>query len=124
MAFNTEPKPTAKAKRTKKSTAVSITAQELMTSPEYAEDYKAFLYIQKNKKRVEQFEKIFKGALLKEMEENGLLEIQKGNCNIKYNPPKTRFIVDNEALKNDGIYEDYLKESHTSASVTISYVEN
>lgn len=121
MAFNTEVKP-KKATR-KKSTAVAITAQELMTSPEYAEDYKAFLYIQKNKKRVEQFEKILKSALLTEMEQNGLLEIEKGNCHIKYNPPKTRYIVDNEALKDAGIYEDYLKESHTSASVTISYVE-
>ena len=45
MAFNTEAKP-KKAKKT----PVAITAQELMTSPEYKEDFEAFLYIQKNKK--------------------------------------------------------------------------
>ena len=72
MAFNTEPKPATKAKKTKKSTAVAITAQELMTSPEYAEDYKAFLYIQKNKKRVEQFEKILKSALVKGQDSNSV----------------------------------------------------
>ena len=118
MAFNTEAKP-KKAKKT----PVAITAQELMTSPEYKEDFEAFLYIQKNKKRVEQFEKILKSALLTEMEANGVMEIQKGHCKITYNQAHSRKIIDSNKLKDDGIYEDYLKISNVSPSVSISYID-
>lgn len=116
MAFNTE-------KKTKKSTSLAYTAEQLMTLPEFKEDYQAFLYFQKNKKRVEQFEKILKAALMEEMEANGLLEIEKGNCHVKYVPMAQRRVVDTEALKEDGLYEDYLKVQNVSARVMITFVD-
>ena len=73
------------------------------------------------KARMEMLEKEIKEAMLTAMEQNGIKSYESDNVRITYKAPSTRKSVDSNALKEQGLYEAFLKESPVKASVVISW---
>lgn len=76
---------------------------------------------QVEKARMELLEKEIKEAMLKAMEENGIKQYESDSVRITYKAPTTRKSVDTNALKEQGLYESFLKESQVKASVVITW---
>lgn len=73
------------------------------------------------KARMELLEKEIKEAMLKAMEENGIKSYESDNVRITYKAPTTRKTVDTNALKEQGLYDAFVKESPVKASVAITW---
>lgn len=76
---------------------------------------------QVEKARMEMLEKEIKEAMLQVMEENGIKSFESDVMKITYKAATTRKSVDTAALKEQGLYETFLKESPVKASVVISW---
>ena len=76
---------------------------------------------QVEKARMEMLEKEIKEAMLQAMEQNGIKSYESENVKIIYKGPTTRKTVDTAALKEQGLYEAFTKESPVKASVSISW---
>lgn len=57
------------------------------------------------------------------LESNGLLEegYEQDGVKLSYKKPFTKKVVDTQALKDEGLYELYTKDSEVSGSVSISF---
>lgn len=62
-----------------------------------------------------------KADMLKAMEENNITSFENDFLKITYKQPSTRKSVDTQALKDEGLYDLYLKESPVKASVVVSF---
>lgn len=62
-----------------------------------------------------------KEALLKAMQENGVKSFENNFVKVTYKAPYVKKTVDTKALKDQGLYESFVKESHCKASVSISW---
>ena len=76
---------------------------------------------QVEKARMEMLEKEIKEAMLQAMEQNGIKSYESDNVRITYKAPTTRKTVDTAALKEQGLYEAFTKESPVKASVSITW---
>lgn len=94
---------------------VQYTSEELLNS----EDYKVFAYVMAHKKEYETFEKKLRAALVTEMENAELKTMENDKIKVTYKAPSVRKVVDTEKMKAQGLYDLFVKESKTSASVTI-----
>lgn len=65
-------------------------------------------------------DKRIKEQVKKIMVENGIKSYDFGDLKITYKAPTIRKSVDTEALKEQGIYDDFVKESKVSDSVQIT----
>lgn len=61
-----------------------------------------------------------KERLAQYMEENGVDKINVGEVNITYVPGTTKRIVDTVKMKEEGIYDDYLKDTFSKGFVRIT----
>ena len=84
--------------------------------------------IEKEIKRLKEMQDTYKKALIKEIEERGII-----NCSIKndlftlsYKGATTRETLDSKALKNElpDIYDTYCKISNVSSSVSVRLKED
>lgn len=73
------------------------------------------------KAKMELEEKKVKEALLKAMEDNGIKSFENDFVKITYKAPTTRKSVDTQALKDEGLFELYQKESPVKASVVMTW---
>lgn len=73
------------------------------------------------KLKMEMLEKEIKEAMLQAMEANGIKSYESDNVRITYKAPTTRKTVDTNALKEQGLYETFLKESPVKASVVMTW---
>ncbi len=96
---------------------VEIKDNQVQVAPEFLNGYKEYL---KQKQYWERQEAQLKESLVGAMEEHGINEIDTEIMKIKYVAPSVRKSVDTEAMKEQGIYEDFLKESPVKASVRIT----
>lgn len=74
------------------------------------------------KKQVETFESEIKDKF-KELVESGAIPVNSidlGGIILSYKKPYTTKRVDTDKLKEDGIYEDYLKKSEVKSSVSMT----
>lgn len=84
------------------------------------EDIETLIKFDELEKRV----KAMKDAKNQELKDfllkNELKEFENEDIKITYVAPSVRKVVDTNKLKEQGLYEDFLKESHTSDSVRIT----
>lgn len=66
-------------------------------------------------------EKRIKEAILQAMEENNIKSFENDFVSIKYIPQTTRKSVDTAKMKNEGVYEIYLKESEVKSQVRLTW---
>lgn len=66
-------------------------------------------------------EKAIKEALLKAMEENGVKSFENDFVKVMYKAPTTRKTVDTNALKEQNLYDLFVKESPVKSSVTLTW---
>lgn len=64
-------------------------------------------------------EKRIKEAILQAMEENNIKSFENDFVLIKYIPQTTRKSVDTAKMKDEGVYEIYLKESEVKSQVRL-----
>lgn len=87
-----------------------------------AEDLMMRLHtFQVEKTRMELQEKELKEAMLKAMEENGIKSFENDFVKITYTAPGVKKTVDTNALKEQGLYETFTKESTVKASVRLTW---
>lgn len=66
-------------------------------------------------------EKRIKEAILQAMEENNIKSFENDFVSIKYIPQTTRKSVDTAKMKEEGVYEVYLKESAVKSQVRLTW---
>lgn len=62
-----------------------------------------------------------KEELLKTMEENGFKSFENDFMKVTYKAPSVRKSIDTQALKDQGLYESFIKESPVKSSVVVSF---
>ena len=97
---------------------VKVKNGSLVLAEEVEEKLKAF---QLEKARMDMLEKQIKEAMLKSMELNGIKSYESENVRITYKAPTTRSTVDTQALKEQGLYDVFSKESPVKSSVVITW---
>ena len=97
---------------------VKIENGSIVLSEVVEEKLRAF---QVEKARMDMLEKQIKEAMLKAMEENGIKSYESDNVRITYKAPTTRSTVDTQALKEQGLYDSFVKTSPVKASVVITW---
>ena len=92
-----------------------INYEELGLSTERLEIIKQFIYY---KQQVESFEGELKDAF-KQLVENGLPvnSVDLGNIILSYKKGFTKKSVDTDKMKEEGVYEKYLKDTEVSSTV-------
>jgi len=96
-----------------------IPYEELGLTEARKEIIKKFIYY---KEQVESFESEIKDKF-KEMVEAGDIPVNSidlGDMMLSYKKGYTRKSVDNDKLKEDGLYEKYLKETEVNSSVSMT----
>lgn len=66
-------------------------------------------------------EKRIKEAILQAMEENNIKSFENDFVSIKYIPQTKRKSVDTAKMKDEGVYEIYLKESEVKSQVRLTW---
>lgn len=74
---------------------------------------------QQQKELMELKEKKIKQAILEAMESNDIKSFENDFIKITYVAPTTRKTVDTNALKEQGLYDAFIKESHVKSSVKL-----
>jgi hypothetical protein len=62
-----------------------------------------------------------KNSMLEVMETNGIKSFENDFLKITYVAPTTRKTIDSNALKEQGLYEMFLKDSPVKSSVKVSF---
>ena len=65
----------------------------------------------------------FKDALLRAMEQNGIKKWENDLISVTYVPASLRKTVDTAKLKEEGLYDQFTKESPVNASVRLKFKE-
>lgn len=97
---------------------IKIENNELQLNEEVSNKLKA-LYAYKAEFDVRMDE--IKNAMLEAMEQNNIKSFENDFLKIVYKAPSTRKSVDTARLKEEGLYDLYLKESPVKSSVTVSF---
>ena len=97
---------------------VKVENGSLILVKEIEDKLRAF---QVEKARMDMLEKQIKEAMLKAMEENGIKSYESDNVRITYKAPTTRSTVDTQALKEQGLYDSFVKTTPVKASVVVTW---
>lgn len=97
---------------------VKVENGSIVLAQEVEDTLRAF---QVQKAKMEMLEKQLKASLLTAMEENGIKSFKNENVTITYKEATTRKTVDTNALKEQGLYDAFVKESPVKASVSITW---
>lgn len=97
---------------------IKIENNELQLNEEVSNKLKA-LYAYKAEFDVRMDE--IKNAMLEAMEQNNIKSFENDFLKIVYKAPSTRKSVDTARLKEEGLYDLYLKESSVKSSVTVAF---
>ena len=73
------------------------------------------------KKEMEEVEKKLKEAMVVAMEDYEVKQFENDIVKITYIAPTTKIVVDTKALKEEGLFELYSKESKVKSSVRITW---
>ncbi len=76
---------------------------------------------QVQKAQMEMQEKEIKEAILAAMENNDIKSFENDFLKVTYKAPSTRKTVDTKALKDEGLYDLYTKESPVKSSVVLTW---
>ena len=76
---------------------------------------------QVQKAQMEMQEKQIKEAILTAMENNDIKSFENDFLKVTYKAPSTRKTVDTKALKDEGLYDLYTKESPVKSSVVLTW---
>ena len=85
----------------------------------YEDYFLAYKEFEETKARLELKEKELKAKLLETMENNGIKKFENDYVVVTYKAPSVRKVIDTDALKEQGLYESFLKENGVKSSVTI-----
>ena len=97
---------------------IHITNGQITLQAEVEQKLQAF---QLEKARMDILEKQIKEAVLKAMEENNIKAYESDSVKIIYKAPTVKKIIDTASLKEQGLYEAFLKESPVKASVVFTW---
>lgn len=76
---------------------------------------------QEQKKKMDKVEKQLKKEIIKAMEENGIKSFENDDVKITYIEPNTRTVIDQKALKDAGLFNEFSKETETTSTVRITW---
>ena len=96
---------------------ITVKDNAIQIQQDFIEEYRAF---QDYKAIMEIQEKELKKALLAVMEAHGIKSFECEGLRIVYKAPSKRKTIDTDALKAQGIYELFTKESEVKSSVSIT----
>lgn len=97
---------------------VKVNEGTIVCAEEVMKKLQAF---QIEKARMDLEEKKIKEAILNAMEEHGIKSFENDFMKVTYVAPTTRKSVDTNALKEEGLYDLYVKESPVKASVKLAW---
>ena len=97
---------------------VKVENGSIVLAQEVEDTLRAF---QVEKAKMDLLEKKIKEAMLKAMKENNVKSYESENVRITYKDATTRKSVDTQALKDEGLYELYLKETPVKESIQITW---
>ena len=97
---------------------VKVENGSIVLSEVVEEKLRAF---QVEKLRMEMLEKQIKEAMLNAMKENGVKSYESDNVKITYKDAYIRKSVDTQALKDEGLFDLYSKETLVKESVQITW---
>lgn len=97
---------------------IEIKNGQLSINAEVEAKLKAF---QEEKARMDLLEKEIKEAMLKAMVDYGVKSYESENVRITYKEPSVRKSVDTQALKDEGLYEMFLKTTPVKPSVVVTW---
>lgn len=63
----------------------------------------------------------FKAAMKDAMEKNGVKHFENSFVSITYVPETIRKVIDSKALKEQGLYDSFVKESKVKSSLKVSF---
>ena len=66
---------------------------------------------------------VIKDAMLDAMEKNNCKKYENDSVRITYKAPAVRKVIDTNALKEQGLYEAFCKDSPTKASIVMAFKE-
>lgn len=76
---------------------------------------------QEQKKKMDKLEKQLKKEIIKAMEDNGIKSFENDDVKITYIEPNTRTVIDQKALKDAGLFNEFAKETETASTVRITW---
>lgn len=76
---------------------------------------------QEQKKKMDKVEKQLKKEIIKAMEENGIKSFENDDVKITYIEPNIRTVIDQKALKDAGLFNEFSKETETASTVRITW---
>ena len=76
---------------------------------------------QEQKKKMDKLEKQLKKEIIKAMEDNGIKSFENDDVKITYIEPNTRTVIDQKALKDAGLFNEFSKETETASTVRITW---
>lgn len=97
---------------------VKVENGQIVIAQEVEDRLKAF---QIEKARMDMLEKRIKEAMLNAMKENNVKSFENDNVRITYKNATTRKTVDTQALKDEGLFDLYCKETPVKESVQITW---
>lgn len=97
---------------------VKVIDNQLSVNEEIIQELKKF---DVQKAQMDIMEKELKKAILEAMEEHNIKKFENDEISITYVAETIRKSIDSNALKEQGLYEIYLKESVVKPSVRITY---
>ena len=97
---------------------VKVTNGQVCIAEEVLEEFHNFKIMQ-DKMKIK--EKEIRKAILKAMSENGIKSFKNDFVTITYKAPYTKQVLDNDALKEQGLYDQFLKTAYYDESVSISW---
>jgi len=102
---------------------IQVTNQSIVLAQEIVNQ---IIQFEEEKTRIKLFEDDLRKALLKAMEDNGIKSYTSPNneLTITYKDGYVSKRVDTDALKEQGLYDSFLKESKVKPSVVIKVNDN
>lgn len=97
---------------------VTIENGNIQIANEFMTEWKAF---QEQKELMELREQKIKQAILEAMEANGIKSYENDFIKMTYVEATTRKSVDTKALKEQGLYDAFTKETPVKASVKLTW---
>lgn len=97
---------------------VKVENGSIVVAQDVLEKFQEFQLV---KARMEMEEKKIKEAVLKAMEDNNIKSFENDFVKITYKAPTTRKSIDSNALKEQGLYEAFLKETPVKSSVVLTW---
>lgn len=102
---------------------IEVVNNEIVLSAEAKKYLKKMQKLELKKSEIDMEMKALRQQWLEAMEANGIKKFESNIVTVTYIPGTTKKTVDTEKLKEQGLYEAFVKETVTKPSVRMSFKE-